>query len=96
MPDLGQLRNLDGQCHVFMRCYARRRPEGPMVTRWVDVTHFGGSLPDEIRALPHGTVIDLEALARREVVVIGEPGARLDDETLEALLAEADAMGGER
>ena len=94
MPDLGQIRNLDGQTHVFMRCYPRRGV-GPLVLHWVDVDQF--RLPElaaQLHALPHGAVIDLDALARHEVIVVSAPAerTRLSDEDLLALEREAEAM----
>jgi len=90
MAELGTIRR-DGD-----RLYIRlpRQSFGPIPTvggYWAEVCpHAIEGLGD----LAEGAVIDHEALLLRgELVVVREPPTRMDDQTFEALMREADAMG---
>ncbi len=88
MPEQGQIRAVDGQCHIFLNTGRWLRLE------WVDISRLV-NLPAEVRAelrdLPHGSVIDPHVLRdeKRVVVLVAGGGAAINDATLDAILREA-------
>ncbi len=92
MPEFGQVRNLDGQTHVFL---LMTDPRGIIRASWVSLSRAPEGLREQIAALPTGTIIDPQVLtAQWEVVVVGEPPVVLSDDAFDWLLREAEAMGG--
>ena len=92
MPDLGEVRRIGDKILIFLP-HPSRGPIPILGGRWMPVCPHAIAGLD---AVADGAVIDPDALLRRgEVVVVREAPTRLDDQTFEALLGEADAMGGD-
>ena len=91
MPDLGQVRHIGDNILIFLP----RPSRGPIPIlggRWMPVCPHAIAGLD---AVADGAVIDPEALLRRgEVVLVREAPMHIDDATFEALLREAEVMGG--
>jgi hypothetical protein len=89
MPELGQIRHLGEDTWVFVRT-----GRGVIIRfDWVNVRRMRLTprCIEELHALPEGTVIEWRVLPAVEVLRPGR--TRLDDDTLAALLGEADATG---
>jgi len=94
MPELGAIRHDrdTGETFVFVRSWYGHPPA--LHLRWMPVRRLTPRCPttwEEVEALPDGTVIDWRRLPG--VVVLKLGGTQLNDDTLEALLREAEAMG---
>lgn len=92
MPDLGQLRFLQGDPFVLLNVGS-----GLLVNvQWVNLRAVGlcPCALEQIGSLGDGAVLDPTALLRRgEVVVVSEAPHRLDNETFDALIDMAEGRG---
>ena len=85
MPESGQIKHLGHDSVRVWISYWQGRPP---------VLCTGSVLlpADRFAGLPSGTMVDVQALQRGEVVVVRRPAEQtsLDDQTFEALLREAE------
>ena len=94
MPEIGTVRHFGTGVHVYLTMWQGHPPT--LVTGWFPLTpgaRTDNDLFEEVENLPDGAVLDVPMLRQGKVVVVSKPRpeqTQISDDTLEALLREAD------